>query len=103
MGRFIMLMVGAVLFGSSYLFLNGQRTTMEAQDQQNDYLYQGIARDALESGFDRVTSAFKRDLMDADTTFPRSTMDDGYYDLSVSKNSYGDIDVTVDAFSGDVP
>ncbi len=52
MGRFIMLMVGAVLFGSSYLLISGQRTTMEARDQQNDYLYQGIAREALQADSD---------------------------------------------------
>ena len=99
-GRFIILMVGAVLFGSSYLFFSGKRTSMEAQDHQNDYVFQGIAREALESGFDRARSAIKRNLLDQDSTFARSTMDDGYYDLSVTRNSYGDLDVTVTSHGG---
>ena len=101
MGRFFMLMVAAVLLATSYLLFSNQRTNIEAREEQSDYQFLGIARDNVESGFDRGVSAIKRDLMDVATTFPRSSMDDGYYDLSVIKHRYGNLDVIVDAYSGD--
>ena len=89
--------VGAVLLGSSYLLFDGKRTEMETRDQQNDYQFSGIARGTVESGFDRGVSAIKRDLQDVATTFPRATMEDGYYDLSITKNLYGNLDLSVQA------
>ena len=101
MGRFFMLMVAAILLAASYLLFSSQRTNIEAREEQSDYQFLGIARDNVESGFDRGVSAIKRDLMDVPTTFPRSSMDDGYYDLNVIKHRYGNLDVIVDAHSGD--
>ena len=101
MGRFWMFTVGAILLAASYLLFSSQRTTIEAREEQSDYQFLGIARDNVESGFDRGVSAIKRDLMDVPTTFPRSSMDDGYYDLNVIKHRYGNLDVVVDAHSGD--
>ena len=100
-GRVMLLITGAVLLGSSYLIFNGKRTEMETRDQQNEYQFAGIARGNVESGFDRGVSAIKRGLMDVETTFPRATMADGYYDLSIVKNLYGDLDVSVQAYSGE--
>jgi len=101
MGKFLTLMVGAIILGSSYLLLSGQRATFETREQQSDYQYKGIASGIVQSGFNRGVSAIQRDLMDVSETFERVTMADGYYDLQVTKNSYGDLDVAVNAHSGD--
>ena len=101
MGKWILIIVAAVMLGVSQLDFSGKRTSLETRATQSDYQYQTIARDNVQSGFDRGVSAIKRDLMDVATTFPRSTMDDGYYDLSISKNLYGNLDLSVEARSGD--
>ena len=101
MGKWILLLVGAVILGVSQLLFSGQRTSVGTRDVQNNYQYLGIARDNVQSGFDRGISAIKRDLMDVATEFPRSTMKDGYYDLSICKNLYGDLDLNVEATSGE--
>ncbi len=100
-GRVTLLITGAVLLASSYLLYDGKRAEMETRDQQNEYQFQGIARGNVESGLARGVSAIKRDLQDVETTFPRTTTDDGYYDLSIVKNLYGDLDVVVQANSGE--
>ena len=101
MGKSISLMVAAILLGSSYLLLSGQRASFETREQQSDYQYKGIASNIVQSGFNRGVSAVQRDLMGVSETFERVTMANGYYDLQVIKNSYGDLDVTVNAHSGD--
>ena len=101
MGKWILLLVGAVTLGVSQLLFSGQRASVDTRDAQNNYQYLGIARGHVESGFDRGISAIKRDLMDVPTEFPRSSMKDGYHDLSIRKNLYGDLDVIVEAYSGE--
>ena len=97
MGRFLTILVGAVVFGASYLLVAGQRATFETREAQSNYQYQGIASNIAQSGFNRGMSAIQRDLMGVQETFERVTMSDGYYDLQISKNIYGDLEVTVDA------
>ena len=101
MGKWILLLVGAVTLGVSQLLFSGQRASVDTRDAQNEYQYLGIARDNVQSGFDRGVSAIKRDLMDVPAEFPRSSMKDGYYDLTITKNLYGNLDVSVDAYSGE--
>ena len=43
MGKFITLMVGAVVLGGSYLLFSGHRTTLETRAQQSDYQFQATA------------------------------------------------------------
>ena len=100
-GRLTVLITGAVLLASGYLLFDGKRTEMGTRDQQNEYQYSVIARGNSESGFERGVSAIKRGLMDVSTEFPRTTTGDGYYDLSIVKNHYGDLEVQVDAYSGE--
>ena len=47
MGRFLTVLVGAVVFGASYLLLAGQRATFETREAQSNYQYQGIASSQL--------------------------------------------------------
>ncbi|MFQ5569593.1 MAG: hypothetical protein ACE5G0_07950 [Rhodothermales bacterium] len=101
MGRLVIFMAGAVIVGASILIFNGQRSAFEMQEQQSAYQFQGIANDIVKSGFNQGVSAIKRDLMNVSGTFSRVEMDDGHYDLYVTKNLYGDLDLNVGARSGD--
>ena len=59
MGKFITLMVAAILLGSSYLLLSGQRATFETREQQSDYQYKGIASSIVQSGFTTINGVVK--------------------------------------------
>ncbi len=100
MGRFLIAVVAAGLFGASYLLVAGQRATFETREAQSNYQYQGIASNIAQSGFNRGLSAIQRDLMGVQETFERVTMSEGYYDLQISKNVYGNLEVTVEAQAG---
>ena len=95
------MLVGAVILGASYLILTEQQTTLKAREYQSDHQFKGIASNVARSGFQRGVSAIKRDLMAAPQTFERVTMGDGYYDLQITTDIYGDLAVSVNAHSGD--
>jgi len=99
MGRFIALMVGAVVLAASYLVFSGQRTSLEAREQQSKYQYLGIANDVAQSGFNRGLSAIQRDRMAVTDSFGVA-VGEGEYDVHITKNLYGDLDVDVAATSG---
>ena len=101
MGRLSLFLVTAILFGAGYLLFNGQRSTFKVHEHQSDYQFKGIAGNIAKSGFERGVGVIKRDLMTAPESFERVTMGDGYYDLSITKDIYGDLDVSVNAHSGD--
>ncbi len=101
MGRLLAIAAVAIIFGASYLLFNGQRSTFKIHEHQSDYQYKGIAGNVAKSGFDRGVGVIKRDLMDAQENFAPVPMGDGTYDLEITKDIYGDLDVAVTAHSGE--
>ncbi len=100
MGKWALLVVAAITLGISQIDFSSKRTSLETRATQNDYQFHTIARDAASSGFGRAVSAIERDLMDVETSYPRATIENGYYDLSITKNLYGNLDLSVEAQSG---
>ena len=97
MGKGILLTVGFVLAGVSLLLFSGQRSMLETEKDQGEYQYQVMAREIAQSGFDKGVSAIMRDLMDAPTSYERVAMEGGHYDLSISQNLYGELNVVSQA------
>lgn len=97
MGKGILLTVGFVLAGVTLLLFGGQRSVLETEKDQGEYQYQVMARDVARSGFDKGVSAIMRDLMDAPGSFERVSMEGGHYDLSISQNLYGELNVVSEA------
>ncbi len=101
MGKGMLLVVSFAIAGAGLLLFSGQRSTLETKEAQGDYQYQTIARDIAKSGFERGVSAVKRQLMAAPGTFNDVGMQGGTYDLQISANLYGDLDLSVNARSGE--
>ena len=101
MGRLLTFLVTAILFGSGYLLFNGQRSTFKVHEHQSDYQFKGIAGNVARSGFERGVGVIKRDLMDTPESFEQVLMGDGYYNLEITPDIYGDLDVAVNAQSGE--
>ena len=101
MGRLLTVIATVIIFGSSYLLFTGQQSTLKIHEHQSDHQFKGIAGNVAKSGFDRGVGIIKRDLMDAQESFDPVTMGDGSYDLTISKDIYGDLDVNVNANSGE--
>lgn len=100
MGRWLILIVAAGMFGANFLIFSGQKSTFETRKKQSGHQFQGIADNIVQSGFNRGLSAIQRDRMDVSETFERVTVGDGYYDLQITKNIYGDLNINVSAQSG---
>ena len=101
MGRLLTTLVTVIIFGSSYLLFTGQRSTFKIHEHQSDHQFKGIAGNVAKSGFDRGVGVIKRDLMDAQESFDPVTMGDGVYDLTITKDIYGHLGVSVNASSGE--
>ncbi len=101
MGKGILLAVSFAIAGASLLLFGGQRSSLETKEAQGDYQYTVIARDVAKSGFERGVSTIKREMMAAPGTFNHITMRGGYYDPQITPNLYGDLDLNVDAHSGE--
>ena len=101
MGRLLTFLVTAILFGSGYLLFNGQRSTFKVHEHQSDYQFKGIAGNVARSGFERGVGVIKRDLMDTPGAFEQVSMGDGYYNLEITPDIYGDLGVAVNAQSGE--
>ena len=100
MGKGILITVGFMLAGASYLFLGSEQAVLETKSHQSEYQHLVIARDVARSGFERGVSAIRRDQMGVAQAFEQVQMPDGYYDLTITPRIYGDLDVQVVAHSG---
>ncbi|NND71642.1 MAG: hypothetical protein HKN43_08685 [Rhodothermales bacterium] len=100
MGNNVLFIAAAVILGIGTVAYVGQRTLFESDKEQSEYQEQGIARDVAKSGLDRTVSEIKRKMMSVSEEEVDVAVPGGNYSSSVHTNTYGDLDITVEASSG---
>ncbi len=102
MGRGTLLIAVAGLLGAASVAYIGLRSQFEMNDEQHRYEHQVVARDVALSGLDRGLSAVKLELMGVDRSFGDRPVSGGIYDVAISENHYGDLNLTSRGSVGDM-